>query len=505
MCGFFISNDPSVSKKHEKIIESNLRFRGPDCSSGLVEKNAWKAYHSRLSIIDLNAGTNQPMIDDTGGMLVFNGEILNFKSLGWKYYEREYFSDTKLLSDLIKDKILDANELDGFFSFVYIDSNGVLKHAIRDQFGVKPLYYFENNGFISFSSEPNVIKSIFDNGINQESIEEYYSVRAPIFSGSYFLGVDSVNPGCCYVDGSYFDVIDLIEQGYEDVSVDDVKNAIARGLETRLVSDAPVGLLLSKGIDSNLIRHLGEFERYYTIGFKGDQDLEWLREQNIEGLTALECTEEEYNEAFYHLLNLRKEPMSVPNEVLLYLVAKKAASDGIKVLLSGEGADEFFGGYDRIFKWANNVNEFKLDDFIELYCYIPPLKNTEVYKKFESLFEKVKFTSPFEYVRWFFIKYHMPILFRRLDFSLMAAGIEGREPIANMHTFVKAVMIEPKELMVGNLGKRHLRECLVESMGEEFSYDKKVGFPVDVTKIFNNEKKLSSYELWFEENLKVLK
>ena len=504
MCGFFITNEPSITGEHECIIEENLRFRGPDCSSGIIQHKSWKAYHSRLSIIDLNAGTNQPMIDDKGGLLVFNGEVLNFKELGLKYFNKEYTSDTKLLSDLLKDNLLNENELDGFFAFVYINYKGQLKKAVRDHFGVKPLYYYETDKGITFSSEPNVIKELFNTAVNDDAIEEYKVVRAPIFSGSFFDGVKLLSPGTCSISGQYFEVTDYIESSYEQVQVSVIKDAVEKGVKTRLVSDAPVGLLLSKGIDSNLIRHLGDFEKYYTIGFSGDADLEWLRSQNIEGLVALECSPEEYKEAFDYLINLRKEPMSVPNEVLLYLVSKKAASDGIKVLLSGEGADEFFGGYDRIFTWANKADKFDVDKFINLYCYSKPQVESVVYKKFIELFNTVKFGSPFEYVRWFFIKYHMPILFRRLDFSLMAAGVEGREPIANLHTFLEAIKIKPEDLMYKGLGKKHLRECLAIYMGQNFAYEDKVGFPVDLTKVFSDDKELNSYQLWFKNNLKVL-
>ncbi|HHQ4581072.1 TPA: asparagine synthetase B family protein [Aeromonas hydrophila] len=505
MCGFFISNSTRVGTGHESVIENHLRFRGPDGSSGLLEYNGWKAYHARLSIIDLAAGVNQPMKDENGGLLVFNGEILNYKELGFRYFKKEFKSDTKLLSALLSKGLLSVSELDGFFAFVYIDSSGQLTHAVRDHFGVKPLFYHEDEYGISFCSEPNVLNKIFDCNVSDDAIEEYYATRAPIFSGSYFSGVKSVEPGECLVNGHFFDCVDSLSLSYEDLSVSNLKQALHRGVSTRLVSDAPVGLLLSRGVDSNLLRHLGDFSRYYTIGFSGDDDIEYLKSQNISGLTAVECSPEEYKVAFDYLLELRGEPMSVPNEVLLYIISQRAASDGIKVLLSGEGADEFFGGYDRIFQWAFNAKKFELDEFLNRYCYIPPEKGSKLYNRFLSLFNEVQLGSVFETVRWFFIRYHMPVLFRRLDFALMAAGVEGREPIANMHTFIKAVKISPQKLMGDKLGKLPLRELVSQFMGKEFAYEKKVGFPVDLTKVFDNEKSLTSYELWFEENLKVFK
>lgn len=505
MCGFFISNSSELNRDHENIIEDKLRFRGPDGSSGLIEHNGWRAYHSRLSIIDPSSGTNQPMIDSTGGMLVFNGEILNYKELGYKYFDEEFFNDTELLSRLLNFEKLDLNELDGFFAFVYIDKLGNLTHAVRDYFGVKPLYYYENDKGVSFSSEPNVLKSIFNCKVNESAIDEYYATRAPIFSGSFFEGIKSISPGQCFVKGCYFDCSTYLSSSYEDVSTEEIKKALALGLKTRLISDVPVGLLLSRGVDSNILRSMGDFDSYYSIGFSGDEDIDYLNGQNIVGLQTITCTSDEYKKAFDYLLDLRGEPMSVPNEVLLYLVSKKAAEDGVKVLLSGEGADEFFGGYDRIFNWAYSQTEFNLDEFLSRYCYVVPEKKSNLYVKFEELFELNTFDSVFEVVRWFFIRYHMPVLFRRLDFSLMAAGVEGREPIANMHTFLQAVKLSPDKLMISELGKLPLRKIISSYMGDTFAYERKVGFPVNIEKIFHNERNMSSYELWFSENLKVLK
>jgi len=505
MCGFFITNNPVINQEHHKLIEDSLRFRGPDCSSDLIEHRGWLAYHSRLSIIDINSGINQPVIDKKGGLLVFNGEILNYKKLGFKYFDTEFVSDTSLLSELLSSEQLLLDELDGFFAFVYIDSQGELKSAARDRFGVKPLFIHKDGQHISFSSEPNTFKKLFTTTVNPIAIEEYRATRSPIFSGSYFNEVDIVSPGYCYVSGEYFDCLTYLNGEYTSVNKEELKESLLKGLKTREISDAPLGLLLSRGIDSNLLKELGDFNKFYTIGFSGDEDIEYLKSEQIDNLTVSECTAAEYKEHFNYLLKLRGEPMSVPNEVLLYKISKEAANDGIKVLLSGEGADEFFAGYDRIFKWAATVNEFNFDTFIQMYCYIAPDKSSDLYKCFYELFAGKVFYSPFETVRWFFIRYHMPVLFRRLDFALMAAGIEGREPIANHHVFELAAKISPKALIGDVLGKLPLRDLICDFKGESFAYEKKVGFPVDLTKVFDNPNNLSSYDLWFEQNLEVLK
>ena len=506
MCGLFISNANISTKGLEKKLEHNLRFRGPDSSSGIIHNNGWISYHSRLSIIDLSSSANQPVLNKDGSQLVFNGEILNYKELGFKYFSVKYNSDTLLLNDLITHNKINISELDGFFSFIFIDGSGKLKYACRDRFGVKPLFYIESNDSITFSSEPNILKEIFLTPINKEAIEEYRLFRAPIFQGSFFEGVKQVEPGECLINGKYFSVRDELSSSKEsDIALDELNEAIKKGVNSRCISDAKVGLLLSKGIDSNLIRFYNNFDSYYSIGFKGDEDVEYLQNQKIDNLKIKLINKDEFIDSFNFLLNLRKEPLSVPNEVLLFYISKVAKNDGVKVLLSGEGADEFFAGYDRIFSWANNISTFDTCKFLSLYAYDECKKDSNIYYKVDQIFKNCDLENPFEKVRWFFIKYHMPVLFRRLDFSLMAGGIEGREPIANMHLFDVCKRISGKSLMFNDLGKKPLREIIVKYMGKDFAYERKVGFPVDLTKIFNNPRNLNSYELWFEKNLEILR
>jgi len=489
------------------VIERNLRFRGPDGSSGLIKQNGWASYHSRLSIIDLTEGTNQPVINKDCSQLVFNGEILNYQELGHKYFNKNYSSDTFLLNDLIVNDLLNLNELDGFFAFVFIDDRGELKYACRDKFGVKPLFYYKHDDQIAFSSEPNVLKDLFDLAVNKLALQEYRAFRAPIFQGSFFQGVEQIGPGCCYKNGQYFSIEDeLLTQKVDESSnlLNDVEAALEEGVSSRCVSDVPIGLLLSKGIDSNLIRFTGHFQRLYSVGFSGDEDIEYLAKAKVPNLTILRIQKEQFRKAFAHLLTLRKEPMSVPNEVMLYLIACEAKRDGVKVLLSGEGADEFFGGYDRVFTWAKNAEFFDLDVFLSLYAYDEVSQESQLYYRLKHLFSECHITEPFEIVRWFFMRFHMPVLFRRLDFALMAAGVEGREPIANCHLFDICKNLTSSLLMSEGLGKKPLRDLLARHMGNGFAFEKKVGFPVDLTEIFDNPKGLSSYDLWFERNLEIL-
>ena len=303
MCGIFISNHPDVTQKSEKIISQGLDFRGPDGSSGLIDDGKWKSYHSRLSIIDLTDGTNQPVINNDGSQLIFNGEILNYKELGFKYLKKEYFSDTYLLNDLIKAKKLNLKELDGFFAFVFINSNGQLEYACRDKFGVKPLYFLKDKEFIAFSSEPIVLKNLFNCDVNQDSIDEYYAFRAPIFQGSYFMRIDQVRPGSCLVNGDYFDLESELMEKKKGIELLDLEEALIKSIKSRMISDVPVGLLLSKGIDSNLIKEYGSFDKFYTVGSDGDEDLNYLSERNVDNLTIMTVDNESFKSALIIFCN----------------------------------------------------------------------------------------------------------------------------------------------------------------------------------------------------------
>ncbi len=509
MCGFFASNNPIVSENHLEFIKNRLNFRGPDGESNLIEHAGWKLYHARLAIIAPNPKYNQPYLDKNGSMLVFNGEILNFKELARKYNILEKDSDTHVLSLLLNIKDFDLNELEGFFAFVRVDAQGNLTHCARDRFGVKPLnYHCKDNKFYTISSEASVISDIFSLPYNPESIEEYKIFRAPIFQGSFFKEINVVEPGSCLISGKYFDSLSFVTSDF--LSIDDLifetNEAIKESIKSRMISDVPVGLLYSGGIDSNLINDICEDGLVkFTGGFEGDYDV-MHAEKNREYSNIIKVSNEDFIERFDKMIKLRKEPLSVPNEVILSFLAGEWSQRGGKVLLSGEAADELFAGYDRIYSWAFQKQEFNTKQFLEHYAYskIEDISQ-DILDKTEEFFKKLDGLTPFEKTRQFFIKIHLPVLFRRLDFSLMYAGVEGREPLASTMMFNIAMKANPKFLFNKNVGKYPLREIISKTQGKEFAFAKKVGFPVDLSAIFrypNSDTRFINYDIWRKENLR---
>ena len=502
MCGIFASNDPWISSSHKKILNKHLKFRGPDFQSDLLKYKNWYIYHARLAIIGLKKKYNQPYECSDGSILLFNGEIFNFKELSLNHFKiKNPESDTDVLSKLIVKDNFDYNNLDGFFSVIRISKKGKLLNCARDPFGVKPLFYYKRKKFITICSEPIVIKKIFNLKNNLSALREYSLFRAPIFSNSFFKDIKIVEPGNCLVKGVHFDLLkEFLSKKNKKKNLNLI---LKRNMKKRILSDAKVGLLLSGGIDSNLIRNLIPKTDYFCGGSKGDFDYQYLIKKKLK-VNFVDFNRSTFLERLRKLINLRGEPLSVPNEVILSLLAKKAKKRKIKVLISGEGADEFFGGYDRIFNWSIK-NKFTVEKFCEFYCYNKIKKKSQEYSNLKTFFNKLKKLSSFDKVKYFFIKIHLPILLRRLDFALMSEGIEGREPFLSREIFHESMKYKKNEVVSKNIGKIPLRKIAKRYFGGDFASFKKVGFPIDMSKIVKYRKKvsLSNYNLWFRLNKKM--
>tara|TARA_B100001175_G_C19485482_1_gene629517 strand:+ start:123 stop:1661 length:1539 start_codon:yes stop_codon:yes gene_type:complete len=508
MCGFFITNDPNISDGQLTAINSRLSFRGPDYQSAIVRHKGWSVYHARLSIIATDEKFSQPYLTKNGGVLVFNGEILNYCELAKTYNISDAVSDTQVLAELLERDLFDLNELEGFFAFVLINKSGELINCVRDRFGVKPLVYYKFKDYIAISSEASILSDIYSLPYSNVALDEYRVFRSPIFSESYFQGVASVLPGSCLIGGEYFNSLSFIPEVYGslEVLIPELKHCISESIDSRLVADVPVGLLYSGGIDSNLIKHSTDVEfKCFTGGFSGDYDLEFAKSAASSNSNFTVINNESFLTRLEQMIALRKEPLSVPNEVVLSFIAESWREQGGRVLLSGEAADELFAGYERIYGWALNTTKFDVDTFLSFYAYAPVENiNKDIKDRLNDFFSSLDGLSPFEKVRQFFVKKHLPVLFRRLDFALMFAGIEGREPLASTEMYKLALKFDPSDLFSRSLGKFPLRSIVSGLINDEFAFRQKVGFPIDIKNIiFNNKSKdrFENYSVWCDSNL----
>lgn len=517
MCGFFAAYGIANDERIEKILNRRLSFRGPDSQSGIIHHKGWLLYHARLGILSNNPTCNQPIYGPDDSVLLFNGEILNFESLCKQHFGIcETKSDSVALAKLLSLERFDLASIDGFFAFVRISATGRLVHAVRDPFGVKPLYQYHRGNIRIFSSEASAISDVMDLGFNEKALKEYSIFRAPIFSGSYFQDVKAVEPGTCLCKGEFFNAREEMIRSKEITDLPE-KNYLAKriraAVESRMLSDFPVGVLLSGGIDSNLIRaYAPENTQFLTGAIEGennDYDISYSLNQKDIQITPVIVSKTDFLSRWAELVKLRKEPLSVPNEVILSYLGEKWSNMGGKVLLSGEGADEFFGGYDRIYRWATTVKRIEPTEFLKRYAYngntiIPEC----IIEKISIFFNETHELSTFNQVRLFFVKFHLPILFRRLDFSLMYGGIEGREPLASKEIFRTAITFGSRLCIDKSNGKIPLRKLAGDIYSSKFAFEKKVGFPVDVRKlaeksVANSHNDLNNY--WFQKNLELLR
>ena len=347
-------------------------------------------------------------------------------------------------------------------------------------------------------------------------MEEYKVFRYPIFSESYFDHIRQVEPGTCIHHGRYFDpyseMLSAEKVGPKD-TLSDIGSIVERSVQQRLIADFPVAVLFSGGIDSNLIRaFVPSSTKFLTGGLLGRSfDTDFANAEMSKGLDVeiLQIDDANFLERWSQMVALRKEPLSVPNEVIISFLGERWADLGGKVLLSGEGADEFFGGYDRIFSWAGEIETLDAREFLERYAYVELEDIPQwIIEATERYFAAISNLSPFNMVRLFFIQKHMPVLFRRLDFALMFAGIEGREPLASKALFRAAIQFDHHASMAGGLGKIPLRAIAQRLYSKGFAFKRKVGFPIDVKKILTGEEAKNpkdTYSHWLKKNLEFLK
>ena len=366
ICGFtgHPDNSPEVLKKMTDI----MTHRGPDGEGAYVTDQVALG-HRRLAIIDLDNGA-QPMFSKDGTIaIVFNGEIYNYldmekelNALGYEYRTR---SDTEALlvgyqaygTDVLK-------KVRGMFAFAIWDANKQQLFCARDFFGIKPFYYTIQNGNFIFASE---IKSILEHPdcpkeLNPEALEQYLSFQYSVLPETFFKGVFKLMPahylifkdGKATIERYWKPDFDIDEKVGFDTVVNEIDDVMQNSVRYHMIADVEVGSFLSSGIDSSFLTASlaknNQSARTFTVGF-GDpkyNEISYAKELceilNIEHNGKV-ITEEEFWDVLPKVQWHMDEPLADPAAVALYFVDREAAKK-VKVVLSGEGADEFFGGYN---------------------------------------------------------------------------------------------------------------------------------------------------------------
>ena len=360
ICGIIRKGDNKdiIKKMNDRIIH-----RGPDGEGYYIDGDVAFG-HRRLSIIDLSTG-DQPIYNEDGSVVtVYNGEIYNYlelrcelESLGHEFKTK---SDTEVLVHGYEEWHTDLpKHLRGMFAFAIHDNNRNEIFLARDNFGIKPLYYANMNDSFMFASE---IKSFLDvpdfkKEFNEDILETYLEFSFVPTNETFFKGVYRLDAGCSllYKDkdikiNKYFK-LDFKEDtmSFTD-AVKNISDVMEDSVKRHLIADVEVGSFLSSGIDSSYIVSLAKPDKTYTVGYENKKYDEINYAKDLADKLGIKneskiIKKDEYLDAIPKIMYHLDEPTSDPAAISLYFVAKLASRD-LKVVLSGEGADEFFGGYN---------------------------------------------------------------------------------------------------------------------------------------------------------------
>ncbi len=347
-----------------------LQKRGPDAKGHFFNSNIALG-HTRLAIIDPEPASNQPFQDQTGRyQLVFNGEIFNFKTLrneleksGIRFRTK---SDTEVLLELlIKEGTNCLPKLNGFFAFAFYDTHTQQLLLARDRYGVKPLYICQQDGYFAFASE---MKSLLELGVPKQldyaSLLFYFQLNYIPSPNSILTDVKklaqahwlSVNAAKKYQSEEYHEIITTSNTGSYDSKKTDLKQILTQAVQDRLVSDVPLGVFLSGGVDSSIVallakRHLSGIHSF-SIGFKDSpfHDESKFAETVAKHLKlehhTFHLTNDEMLSNLDEMLDYQDEPFADSSAIAVFNLCKQTKKH-VTVALTGDGADEVFGGYNK--------------------------------------------------------------------------------------------------------------------------------------------------------------
>lgn len=386
--------------------------RGPDAWGEWVVPGIALG-HNRLSIIDHEGGT-QPMHSLCSNIsVVFNGEIYNHIQLrdlltrkGYKF--KSDHSDTEtIVNGFLEWGTEVFNKLEGMFSIAIVDRRNKELIIARDRLGIKPLYYGEIDGGFIFASEPKTIinSGLIKKNINYKSLQNYFYFRSSVGKSTLINNINRLDNGS-YIKYSYINQkLNQIFYWTNRSATNDIKNMndaidiiedkLKTSIYSHLISDVPIGLFLSGGVDSSLIAAITSLEQKldaFTVSTDSEHD-ESIYAKKVAShlginLFTLKVTPQNFLDSFDKWAFHNDDPVSDPSALALMLLSEKIKNSGYKVVLSGEGSDEIFGGYNsyRRFKFYNDLSRIPgISKFCNLFSKYLPSKEKDYISRINEL------------------------------------------------------------------------------------------------------------------------
>lgn len=392
IAGFLAPNkrDAGAMESIARAMSCALAHRGPDDAAEWVDREAGIALgHRRLSIIDLSRQGRQPMLSSSGRfVIVYNGEVYNFLELRGELESRgvqfRSSSDTEVILEAVEHWGIEQaiSRFNGMFAFGLWDRLERKLHLVRDRLGIKPLYYGRVGKDFVFASELKAIRRYPDFGgeINRDALALFFRFNYVPAPFSIYKGIHKQPPGTILTvdsDGielgprQYWSPAKVVEEGLEHPFGGDVEEALEElesllqdSVGKRMISDVPLGALLSGGIDSSLVSAMmqsgaGDRIKTFTIGFGMADYNEAVDAKAVADHLGTEHTElyVEADDALAvipRLPEIYDEPFSDASQIPTYIVSR-LVRDHVTVCLSGDGGDELFGGYNRHL-WVERIN-----------------------------------------------------------------------------------------------------------------------------------------------------
>ena len=552
MCGIAgfmgqIENRADVIRNMTEVIT----HRGPDSDGFFTDDNISMGFR-RLSIIDLGAGHQPIYNEDKSLVLTFNGEIYNYKDLrkeliakGHKFYTD---TDSEVLVHGFEEWKEDMlPKLRGMFGFAIYNTKDSSLFIARDFFGIKPMHYTQIGNDFVYASE---IKSIleypkFEKKFNRKALDSYLSFQYAVPPETFFEGVYCLMPGhyLWYKDGEvettrYFEArFNPDEEMTEEEAVDRIEKVFENSVNAHKIADVEVGCFLSSGVDSSYVSTYFADQKTFTVGFDfGEKynEISWAKNLSekigVEHHTHLISSEEFWDAVptvQYHM----DQPLADPSCIALYFVSR-LASHYVKVVLSGEGADELFGGYTcyndpRVFKIYQTIVPHCIRKAIRAICRkLPDIKGRDYliracdkleeryignafmydYKQKQELLKDPSIaTRPQDLTRKYYYrcrKYDDVTKMQYLDINMwmvgdillkadrmsMANSLELRVPFLDKEVFKVASSLPTKLRCNKHNTKYAMRKAAVRHMPEATAEKEKLGFPVPTRVWLRDEK-----------------
>ena len=514
--------------------------RGPDDAGIYYSPDEGIALgQRRLSIIDLSSAGKQPFVSDDGRFtLVFNGEIYNYQEIRSEL-EGSYKFHTKTDTEVLLASYITWGEkclekLNGMFAFAIWDSLEECLFVARDRLGIKPLYYMLKDEVFYFASEVKSILacSAVERKLNKQALLDYLSYRYVLGSRTMFENIFSMLPGhYLQIDSNknidqikYWDlpVINKKNDPGEEEVLRKTEDLVKKSLKYRMISDVPLGAYLSGGLDSSLLVAMmsemsSEKVKTFSIAFEESGFDESVFARRV----AQHCNTEhhefklkagDYMSLLPEVIGYKDAPLGIPNEVAVHVLSKELKKH-ITVVLSGEGADELFGGYGRIFRSAHDFERLKdttslsyiekeqlvknlqkkygnqkfesiEDHFLDQYTYFPfyekkNLLNPEIFKEneegitnkqyFQEFFEKIRGLDPSEQYMYIFQKIHLLGPLYRLDTSTMSESVEARVPFVDheLVEYISSLPLKYKMAWKSNIDEENSKVLNSNQISEE--------------------------------------